>query len=136
MRTLPLVVLAGVVLWTSCGASGSGPVLTDRVRIFDIPGKPESEWGYDPKEIRVASGTTVAFTNVGVVFHTVTADQARVIFPLPTTPAAPPARAFDAGADAGEVVTIRFDSPGIWPYHCGVHPDMKGVVHVCDGACR
>jgi plastocyanin len=136
MRTLPLVALVGVALWTSCGASGSGPVLTDKVRMFDIPGKPESEWGYDPREIRVPSGTTVTFTNTGVVFHTVTADAGRVILPLPTSASAPPGRAFDIGADAGVQVTIRFDTPGVWPYHCGVHPDMKGVVHVCDGACR
>lgn len=121
MRTLPLVVLAGVALWISC-AGGSAPVLTDRVRIFDEPGRPEKEWGYDPKEIRVASGTTVTFMNGGVVFHTVTSDDAQ--------------RTFDVGANAGETVTIRFDRPGTFAYHCGVHPDMKGVVHVCDGACR
>lgn len=119
MRRLPLLFLAGVALWTGCGGS---PVLTDRVRIFDTPGKPEREWGYDPKEIRVASGTTVTFTNAGVVFHSVTSDD--------------PKRTFDVGADAGETVTVKFETPGTWAYHCGVHPDMKGVVHVCDGACR
>jgi len=55
------------------------------------------------------------------VFHTVTSDD--------------PTRAFDAGADPGKAATVRFDRAGTWPYHCGVHPDMKGVVRVCDGAC-
>ena len=118
---LPIVVLAGVALWISC-AGGSASVLTERVRIFDEPGRPEKEWGYDPTEIRVASGTTVTFTNGGVVFHTVTSDDQQ--------------RTFDVGANAGETVTVRFDRPGTFAYHCGVHPDMKGVVHVCDGECR
>ncbi|MGH2376871.1 MAG: cupredoxin domain-containing protein [Candidatus Limnocylindria bacterium] len=96
--------------------------MTDQVRIFDIVGRPESEWGYDPREIRVASGTTVTFTNDGDVFHTVTSDGAT--------------RLFDVAANPGESVTLAFDEPGTFSYHCGVHPDMKGVVHVCDGECR
>lgn len=136
MHTLLLVVFIGVALWTACGASGGGPVITDKVDMFDKPGRPESEWGYTPAQIRVTSGTTVTFTNKGVVFHTVTADQGRVVLPLPTAGSPAPSRAFDVGADPGETVTIKFDTPGTWAYHCGVHPDMKGVVHVCDGACR
>lgn len=111
------ILLATFVL----AACGPQAVRTDQVRIFDDPSKPEKEWGYDPRAIQVARGTTVTFTNAGVVFHTVTSD------------AAP--RAFDAGANPKEQVTITFDKPGTWEYHCGVHPDMKGVVHVCDGAC-
>src|SRR5574341_1705235 len=78
------------------------PVRTDQVRMFDDPAKPEKEWGYEPRAIQVASGTTVTFTNTGVVFHTVTSD------------AAP--RAFDAGANPKEKVTITFDKPGTWEY--------------------
>jgi len=122
MRTLLLTALVGVALWTACGLGSSAPVLTDRVHMFDDPGRPEKEWGYDPREIRVASGTTVSFTNSGIVFHTATSDDAQ--------------RSFDAGANPGETVTVRFERPGTFAYHCGVHPDMKGVVHVCDGACR
>lgn len=99
-----------------------GPARTDRVEIFDIAGRPESEWGYRPAEIEVPSGTTVTFVNTGAVFHTVTSDDQ--------------GRPFDVPAQAGESVTVRFDRPGRFAYHCGVHPDMKGVVHVCDGECR
>lgn len=114
------VVLAIAVVAVSCG--GPQAVRTDRVRVFDDLAKPEKEWGYDPSVIQVASGTTVTFTNSGAVFHTVTSDD--------------PTRAFDKGLDPKEQVTIRFDKAGTWNYHCGVHPDMKGVVQVCDGACR
>ncbi len=113
-------VLAAVLLLVA--ACAPQPTRTDQVRMLDDPAKPEKEWGYEPRAIQVASGTTVTFTNAGVVFHTVTAD------------AAP--RAFDGGANPKEKVTITFDKPGTWEYHCGVHPDMKGVVHVCDGQCK
>lgn len=115
-----LALFAAAVLLA--GACGPQAVRTDRVRVFDDPAKPEREWGFDPPVIQVASGTSVTFTNSGVVFHTITSD------------AAP--RAFDAGVDPKEQATIRFDKPGTWNYHCGIHPDMKAVVQVCDGACR
>lgn len=102
------------------GPAGQGPVSTDRVEIFDSPDTPQSEWGYEPREIQVPAGTTVTFVNTGDEFHTVTEDTARV---------------FDIAARAGETVTYTFGEPGRFPYHCGVHPEMKGVIHVCDGDC-
>lgn len=119
MARLFASLVAAVLLVAACGPQA---VRTDRVRVFDDPAKPEKEWGYDPRVIQVASGTTVTFANGGTVFHTITSDD--------------PTRAFDMGADPKEQVTIRFDKAGTWNYHCGVHPDMKGVVQVCDGACR
>lgn len=112
----------GLALALSATACGPQAVRTDRVRVFDVPGKPESEWGYDPKLIEVASGTSVTFTNSGVVAHTVTSDGAQ--------------RTFDVQVDPGAQATVRFDVPGLWTYHCGIHPAMKGTVKVCDGACR
>lgn len=120
MRLLSLLVVVSVVL--SCAGGGTAAVMTDKVNMFDKAGRPESEWGYDPREIRVAAGTTVTFINTGMIFHTVTSDSAK--------------RLFDLSANPGEIVTHRFDQAGTFPYHCGVHPDMKGVVHVCDGQCR
>ena len=130
-RTLLLV----VVLITVCAPTG--PVTTDKVKMFDDVKKPEMEWGYDPPSIRVALDTTVTFTNSGAVYHTVTADVGRLVLPLPGSPAPTRVgRAFDVGANPGERVTVVFDQAGTYPYHCGVHPDMKGVVEVCDGPCK
>lgn len=128
MRVLGVALsLAAVV--AACGGSatpsrGGGPaaVRTDRVRIFDDPAKPQTQWGYDPRTIEVAKGTVVTFTNSGGEFHTATSDD--------------PTRAFDVGIDPKRQGTVTFDKAGTWPYHCGVHPDMKGVVQVCDGACK
>jgi plastocyanin len=135
-RVLAVVAIASII--TSCaGPQASALVRTDRVRIFDDPSKPETQWGYAPATIEVPIGTTVTFTNAGVVFHTVTADVGRLILPLPgAAPTRAAGRAFDEGADPGKSLTITFDQAGTWPYHCGIHPDMKGVVQVCDGACK
>jgi plastocyanin len=136
MGRLLAAVLAIGTLATACGPSG--PVATDKVRIFDDVAKPEKDWGYAPGSIRVPLNATVTFTNGGAVYHTVTADVGRLVVPLPgsTAPARAAGRAFDVGANPGERVTVVFDQAGMWPYHCGVHPDMKGVVEVCDGTCK
>ena len=86
------------------------------------PAGKEPDWTYAPKELRVSAGTTVTFVNRGKEFHTITSDDT--------------GRPFDLGIDSGKSVTFRFDKVGAFAYHCGVHPQMTGVVRVCDGACN
>lgn len=118
------VALALAVAVAACGGAAqrsSQFVRADSVRMFDDTAKPETQWGYAPSNIQVAKGTTVTFTNGGTQFHTVTSDGAT--------------RTFDLGVDPGKSGTLVFDKAGTFTYHCGVHPDMKGSVQVCDGAC-
>jgi plastocyanin len=81
----------------------------------------EANWTYGPADLKVARGTTVTFVNRGKEFHTVTSDG--------------PGRPFDISLDTNTTKTFTFDKVGTFAYHCGVHPQMKGVVQVCDGAC-
>lgn len=68
-----------------------------------------------PTRLEVPAGTTVEWTNSDEVVHTVTADDGT----------------WDSGAiPPGETWRARFDSPGSYPYHCGPHPFMMGVVIV------
>lgn len=122
MDVLRAGLCAFLVLAAACGPQTPVAVRADAVTVFDDPAKPEKQWGYAPTTIEVARGTSVSFTNTGAAFHTVTSDD--------------PKRTFDVGVDPKQTVRIRFDVAGAWPYHCGVHPDMKGTVRVCDGACR
>lgn len=117
-----LAILFGALL-TACAPGGPAaePVKTDRVAIVEPPGVIFTAWGYDPSAIRVASGTTVTWRNEGKEFHTVTSDD--------------PGRPFDVGLDTDQTATVTFATPGTFRYHCGVHPEMVGVVHVCDGEC-
>jgi plastocyanin len=107
---------------TAC-AGAATPQRTPRpneVQVVEPAGKP-NDWTYAPNQIGVAKGTTVTFVNRGKEFHTVTADD--------------PGRPFDLSIDTNQTGTITFDTVGVFSYHCGVHPQMKGVVRVCDGAC-
>lgn len=92
----------------------------NEVQVFEPPGQ-QDNWTYTPNTIAVAKGTTVTFVNRGKEFHTVTSDDA--------------GRPFDLSIDSNQTGTITFDRVGSFAYHCGIHPQMKGVVRVCDGAC-
>jgi plastocyanin len=81
----------------------------------------QASWTYGPMDLKVSRGTTVTFVNRGKEFHTVTSDD--------------PGRPFDISLDTNTTKTFTFDTVGTFAYHCGVHPQMKGVVHVCDGSC-
>ena len=112
---LVLLVLA------ACGGATVGPTLRpNEVQVIEPVGR-EPAWTYAPQELRVSAGTTVKFVNMGKEFHTVTSSDE--------------GRPFDVGLDSGKSATVTFDKVGVFAYHCGVHPQMKGVVRVCDGAC-
>jgi plastocyanin len=106
----------------ACGGATVAPSpRPNEVQVIEPAGK-EADWTYAPNELRVASGTTVTFVNRGREFHTITSDDT--------------GRPFDLGIDSGKSATFRFDNVGAFAYHCGVHPQMKGLVRVCDGACN
>lgn len=70
---------------------------------------------FDPKSITIKAGGHVHFNNHDSVSHTATSDTG----------------AFDtgniAGGSSGEA---RFSKAGTFPYHCKIHPSMKGTVVV------
>lgn len=120
MPRVSLVALAIAVLVVAAAcARGTPPALTDQVGMIE-PAQ-EANWDFVPKEIRVSRGTTVTWTNGGKELHTVTSDDA--------------GRPFDKGMNPGAQTTVTFERAGEFRYHCGIHPQMKGVVHVCDGPC-
>lgn len=121
--TFRLVACAAVLALSACAAVTQQPERSfkpNEVQVIEPPGQPD-KWTFAPNDSRVPQGTTVTFVNRGKEFHTVTSDDA--------------GRPFDLSIDANQTGTITFDKVGTFTYHCGVHPQMKGVVHVCDGAC-
>ncbi len=107
-----LAVAAGVAL-SACGDDGSAQA--DRaggatVRI--------EQSRFQPDELTVAAGTTVAFVNDDPVDHTVTARD--------ETPGD-----FDSGTLAGdETFEHRFAEPGTYDYFCEIHPTMRSSIVV------
>ncbi|HUR83852.1 MAG TPA: hypothetical protein VMY78_00780 [Solirubrobacteraceae bacterium] len=70
-----------------------------------------------PLRVDVVSGESVTWTNGSARAHTVTADDV----------------SFDSGRLASTTTfTHRFDATGEAPYHCKLHPTIRGVVAVHD----
>ena len=70
---------------------------------------------FEPGDLTVARGTTVTFTNSDDFEHSAVADD----------------DSFDTGAIAGGAsADVTFDEAGEFPYLCGIHNYMKGMIVV------
>ena len=107
----------------ACAGTTAQPRRTfkpNEIQVIEPPGQ-EASWTYGPAVLKVAKGTTITIVNSGKEFHTVTSDD--------------PGRLFDVSIDTNKTATLVIDTVGMFAYHCGVHPQMTGVIQVCDGAC-
>src|SRR5947209_15597715 len=70
---------------------------------------------FTPETLTVAAGTTVQWTNLDSVAHTVTSDS----------------NAFGSGVLAHQgQFTFKFTQPGTYTYHCQIHDYMTGSIVV------
>jgi plastocyanin len=70
---------------------------------------------FSPRAVSAAAGDTITWVNRGSAIHTATAEGA----------------AFDSGIVApGGRFTFSAATPGIFAYHCAIHPSMRGTVTV------
>ena len=83
---------------------------------------------FQHQDLTVPEGTTVVWTNLDVVQHTVTSGS-------PSDP--DPGSLFDSGADPadwvvqGETYTLTFSQVGVFPYYCRIHgAPMSGTITV------
>ena len=73
------------------------------------------EFAFTPQDITVTVGTAVQWTNSGTRAHTTTSDTAL----------------WDSGSlNPGQQFSFTFITPGIYTYHCNIHPFMTGSVTV------
>jgi plastocyanin len=71
-------------------------------------------FAYHPPTLKIAAGSTVAFSNSSGVAHTATR-----------------AGSFTTGKiKPGKSVSVRFKQPGTFAYHCTIHPFMHGKIVV------
>ena len=73
---------------------------------------------FNPAQLNVAPGTTVTFVNHDNVPHTATSDT----------------KLFDLEIPPGSSYPVVLEGEGTVPYHCELHPDMKGSIVVGDGS--
>ena len=92
---------------TSSGGNGTPPS-ANSVNI--------SGFAFTPASLTVKVGVKVTWTNKDAATHTVTSDNG----------------AFTSSGNlgAGESYVFTFTAVGTYPYHCAVHPAMKGTVVV------
>jgi parallel beta-helix repeat protein len=77
-----------------------------------------SDSSFQPQTINVTAGTTVTWTNFDPVAHTVTSDTGL----------------FDSGSiSTGKIFSRKFNTAGIFYYHCSIYPSMTGSVIVTSG---
>ena len=87
---------------TAAGGAGGGQVVM-------------KSFAFDPASVTVKVGESVTWTNNDSATHTVVADNGE----FTSSDIAP-----------GAAFTQKFDTAGTYPYHCSIHPSMKGTVVV------
>lgn len=93
----------------STGASAGGGAAASKVAKVDVV-----SFAFKPATLRITKGNPVTFSNSSQVTHTATRDGA-----------------FDTGLiKPGKSVTVRFKQKGSFPYHCTIHPSMRGKIVV------
>ena len=105
-----LVALAGLSLIGWLAATAPLAVAAESTVTVDI-----KSFAFAPKEITVAPGTQVVWTNRDDTPHTVTSTDRTFASP---------------GLDTGDTFAYTFTTAGDFTYLCTVHPYMTGVVHV------
>ena len=106
-RTLLGIVVCGALAAPIVRAAADSPTPTVEVAI--------AKFAFGPKEITVAPGTRIVWTNRDETPHTVTSSD----------------KAFASkGLDTDDKFEHTFAREGDFAYICTVHPYMTGVVHV------
>ncbi|HXW76346.1 MAG TPA: cupredoxin family copper-binding protein [Candidatus Eremiobacteraceae bacterium] len=113
LRSIPPVAIAAGFAALFLAAAPAKPAAAVRVSIAD--------YAFKPAVVTIVAGTPVIWTNQDDDPHTVTADDG----------------SFDSkGLGQGDTYRRAFVKPGRYPYHCAVHPFMKGTIVVTAGAVR
>lgn len=102
-----IALLIGIVALSGCTQSSQNiPPNTVVIQNF----------AFSPNNLTVKTGTTVTWINNDSTTHTITSDNG----------------AFQSSGNLnqGAKYTFTFTKAGTYPYHCSIHPNMKGTVVV------
>jgi plastocyanin len=99
-----LAMLASIVTLDPIGAAAA-----DQAKV------PIKDFMYQTTSLTVKSGTTVTWANNDDEPHTIISDTG----------------VFRSSAlDTNETFSYKFDKPGVYPYHCSIHPRMVATIVV------
>lgn len=71
---------------------------------------------FNPTTSNIKTGEKITWRNEDNVLHTITMDNGL----------------FNVDIEAGKSFTYVFNEPGIYDYHCHIHPSMKGRIVVSE----
>jgi len=127
-RTLSALAVAATFVLAACGGGASPAPSTAEPTAAADPCAPSTAAGtvtasiidfeFDPATVNAKVGDVISWTNDGLAPHTATVDGT----PACTTPQLAPE------ASGG----ISFSAAGSYPFHCSVHPTMKGTIEVSE----
>jgi plastocyanin len=108
LLTLPALAVAATSPSLTAPVSPRGATQIDgSVTIVDL--------AFQPSALVIGAGSIVTWSNAGALPHTVSSDTG----------------AFDSGIlRAGGSFSTSFAAPGLYAYHCLIHPAMLGTVQV------
>lgn len=118
LKFITLAILAGITCVTiySCGKSDvykapDNPVDTSSVYKVNV-----TATQFDPSGLTMLVGSKVTWTNMDTSMHSVVSDDGT---------------SFNSGnLSAGSAFSFTPATTGMYNYHCGVHPAVKGVLYV------
>jgi len=115
LPTLSAIAVAGVgYTVANHGSHTSGPVSSVPVTAKHVSVRIVN-FAFAPPTLTVKVGTRVTWANKDSSAHTATSDQP----------------SFDTGSlTQGKRMTIRFDKPGTFAYHCSFHAFMTATIKV------
>lgn len=93
---------------------------------------------FSPSVVEIEVTGSVTWTNFGPSRHSTVSDaglwDSGQLFP-PWMGGSPSGSPEGDGGDllAGDTYTWIFTEPGLYSYHCGIHPDERGTVRVTSG---
>lgn len=90
--------------------SASGPTV-------NVISDPTTVGAFNPASITISAGQSVTWVFQTDIPHTVTADDASYT-------------SVQSGLTAGQTFSHTYATPGTYPYHCAIHPQMHGKVIV------
>lgn len=77
-----------------------------------------SNFAFEPKELNITVNSLVTWTNNDTARHDIISDAGAV------------SEIKSSLLNKGEMFTYNFTKAGDYPYHCGAHPSMVGIIHV------
>ena len=120
-----IVAMVGLAIWADAVRRGTPETRTPEASTGALAAPSTSQaanvsidnFVFDPKELVVATGTTVTWVNADDVPHTATSSSSPLLFDSKTL-------------GTGQKFSFEFKTPGTYEYFCKAHPYMTGKVIV------